>query len=108
MLLRVRFDCPWSNSAHSMNGISRHASTLDQDSRRDQAGAPYSSPAMNQDAFTGIQSLMNFLTDNLPSMLEAFVRDIHVADREMDRRGRRAPLRPLRRTQAWRPGCAVS
>ena len=84
MLLRVRFDCPWSNSSHSMNGISRHASTLYQDSRRDQAGAPYSSPAMNQDAFTGIQSLMNFLTDNLPSILEAFVRDIHVADREMN------------------------
>jgi hypothetical protein len=27
---------------------------------------------------------MNFLTDSLPSMLEAFVRDIHVPDREMN------------------------
>ena len=84
MLLRVRFDCPWSNSSHSMNGISRYASTLDQDSRRDQSGAPNPSPTMDQDAFAGIQALMNFLTDGLPSMLEAFVRDIHVPDREMN------------------------
>lgn len=61
MLLRVRFDCPWSNSSHSMNGISRYASTLDQYSCSDRAGAPYSSPAMNQEAFAGIQALMNFL-----------------------------------------------
>ena len=84
MLLRVRFDCPWSNSSHSMDGISRHASTLHQDSRRDQTSAPYPSPAMNQDAFAVIQALMNFLTDGLPSMLKAFVRYIHVPDREMN------------------------
>ena len=65
-----------------MNCISRDASTLDEDSRRDQPGAPNPSPAMDQDAVAGIQALMNFLTDSLPSMLEAFVRDIHVPDRE--------------------------
>jgi len=67
-----------------MNGISRHASTLHQDSRREPAGAPYPSPAMNQDAFAVIQTLMNFLTDGLPSVLKTFVRDIHVTDREMN------------------------
>ena len=67
-----------------MNGISRHASALYQDSRRDQSGAPNPSPTMDQDAFAVIQALMNFLTGGLPSMLEAFVRDIHVPDREMN------------------------
>ena len=67
-----------------MNCISRDASTLDEDSRRDQPGAPNPSPAMDQDAIAGIQALMNFLADSLPSMLEAFVRDIHVPDREVN------------------------
>lgn len=67
-----------------MDGITRSATALNQDARRDQTSASQATSAMNQDAFAGIEALMVFPTDGLPSMLKAFVRHIDVADREMN------------------------
>jgi len=67
-----------------MDGISRCATALNQHARRDQTGASQATSAMNQDAFAGIEALMDFRTDGLPSMLKAFVRHIDVPDWEMN------------------------
>jgi hypothetical protein len=67
-----------------MDGITRQATALNQDSRCNEPGAPQPSPAMNQDAFPVTNSMMNFWSSGAPSRLEAIIRNMDVLKGKMN------------------------